>query len=301
VTPLRLGTRGSALALAQARSVAAAIDGEVEIVEVVTAGDRTQSAAPTGTGCSPVGDKSRWVSALESALLDGEIDVAVHSAKDVPGELPGGLEIVATPERADARDALVGADSLDALPAGARVGTSSLRRRALLLAARPDLHVVEMRGNVDTRLRKFDEGEWDAIVLAAAGLQRLGLADRIGAHLDPATFVPAPGQGTLALEARNTGVRPRACTDAAAETALRAERALAAALGASCNTPVGAYAQPSVLGCRLTGFAGLPDGSEWVRDSLQGDDAEALARDIAERMLAMGAADILARAEEVAA
>jgi hydroxymethylbilane synthase len=302
VTPLRLGTRGSALALAQARWVAERLGSageEIEIVEVVTAGDRGEQ----------VGDKARWVTELESALLAGRIDVAVHSAKDVPGELPDGLEIVAAPERGDARDALIGASSLDDLPADARVGTSSLRRRAQLLAARPDLDVVDMRGNVDTRLRKLGEGEWDAIVLAAAGLARLGLTDRIGAYLDPAEFVPAPGQGTLALEARTNGARHRACaalSNPAADACLRAERALAHALGASCNTPVGAYAQPKAsdpVGCVLTGFAGLPDGSEWVRDTLEGpmSEPEALGRAVAERLNAVGAAEILARAEEVAA
>jgi hydroxymethylbilane synthase len=302
---LRIGTRGSALALAQAGSVADRLGGG-ELMEIATAGDRG----------APGGDKSRWVAELERALLDGEIDVAVHSAKDVPGELADGLVIAAVPERADARDALVGFDSLAGVPAGARVGTSSLRRAAQLRAARDDLDVVEMRGNVDTRLRKLAEGEWDAIVLALAGLERLG---RVGAHgpslevrtfetrespacvLDPGVFVPAPGQGALAVEAR-AGEEPTVAwiDDADAHARLRAERALTAALDATCHTPVGAYAEPDGDGLALTAFAGLPDGSTWVRDRLTGDDPEALGRAVAARLLAAGAAAILREAEALA-
>ena len=161
---IRLGTRGSALALAQARWVAARLGDEAELVEITTAGDLARD----------IGDKSRWTGALERALLGGEIDVAVHSAKDVPIELAAGTAVVAVPEREDPRDVLVGAPALEALPAGARVGTSALRRRAQVLAVRPDLDVVEIRGNVDTRLRKLAAGEVDALVLAAAGLVRLG-------------------------------------------------------------------------------------------------------------------------------
>src|SRR3954449_3817731 len=183
---LRVGTRGSALALAQSTPVAEALG--AELVPVRTTGDR-------GAG---VGDKARWVKELEAALLSGEIDLAVHSAKDVPGELPDGLSIVAAPARGPSEDALCGAPSLAALPPGARVGTSSLRRAAQLRAARDDLDVQEVRGNVDTRLRKLAEGEQDALVLARAGLARLG-RDEPAAPLD---WVPAPGQGTLALEGR---------------------------------------------------------------------------------------------------
>ena len=183
---VRLGTRGSALALAQAKAVAERLP-EVDLVPITTSGDRGSQA-----------DKSRFVKEIEEALLAGDIDLAVHSAKDVPGELPAGLSIVGVPERADPLDALCGAASLDELPDGAAVGTASLRRRAQLLAARPDLDVRELRGNVDTRLRRLADGDFDAIVLARAGLERLGRADE-GSPL--AELVPAPGQGCLALEA----------------------------------------------------------------------------------------------------
>ncbi|HVE67841.1 MAG TPA: hydroxymethylbilane synthase, partial [Solirubrobacteraceae bacterium] len=287
---LRIGTRGSALALAQAGAVADLLGGG-ELVEIATAGDRGASG----------GDKSRWVAELERALLDGEVDVAVHSAKDVPGELADGLVIAAVPARADARDALVGFDSLDAVPPGARVGTSSLRRAAQLRAARDDLDVVAMRGNVDTRLGKLAEGEWDAIVLALAGLERLGRVEADGRSLsvrlaegresaacvlDPDAFVPAPGQGALAVEARaGEAAEVAGIDDAVAHARLRAERALTAALDATCHTPVGAHAEPAGAGLALTAFAGLPDGSAWVRDRREGADPEALGREVAERML----------------
>jgi len=286
---LRLGTRGSALALAQARWVADRLPGEVAIVEITTTGDlgQTDPASPTGT--ADAGDKSRWTGALEQALVAGEIDVAVHSAKDLPGELAGGTEIAAVPERADPRDVLVGAASLDELAAGARVGTSALRRRAQLLALRPDLDVVELRGNVDTRLRKLAEGEVDALVLAAAGLQRLGRIDVTGASLDGPVFVPAAGQGCLAVQAR-TGERFEAVDDVDAHAALLAERATVALFGASCDTPVGVHQGND----GLVAFVGLPDGSEWLIDRA------AYPELLAERMLAAGAADLLARAAAMA-
>src|SRR5215212_5597223 len=197
---MRVGTRGSALALAQSGQVARAVEAaspglSVELVEITTSGDETSRTAQ-----SSVGDKSRFVKEIEEALLAGEIDLAVHSAKDVPGELPDGLAIVGVPAREDARDALCGAESLDVLAEGASVGTSSLRRRAQLLASRPDLHVSDLRGNVDTRLRNLSEGSHDAIVLAVAGLSRLGRSE--GSPLPAGLMTPAPGQGCLALEAR---------------------------------------------------------------------------------------------------
>jgi hydroxymethylbilane synthase len=276
---LRLGTRGSALALAQARWVAARLPEQVEIVEVTTAGDLQRAA----------GDKSRWTGALEQALLAGEIDAAVHSAKDVPAELAGGTAIVAVPAREDPRDVLVGAASLGALPAGARIGTSALRRRAQLLAARSDIEVVELRGNVDTRLRKLAAGEVDALVLAAAGLARLGRDDVPIAQLEGDVFVPAPGQGCLLVQGR-AEMRLDGVDDPDARAALTAERAVAARLGASCHTAIGVHAGPS----GLRAFAGLPDGSEWLVDEAPEADA------LAERMLAAGAADLLARAEAMA-
>jgi hydroxymethylbilane synthase len=295
---VRIATRGSALALTQARAVADALPGEHEIVEVTTAGDR---------GALPGSDKSRWVAELERALQDGAADVAVHSAKDVPGTLANGLEIVAVPARADARDALCGAPSLDALPAGARVGTRSLRRRALLLAARTDLEIVALGGNVDTRLRKLGEGQADALVLAQAGLERLGRTDEAGAVLDPESFVPAPGQGALALEARagDDGVRRALASlhNPGAAACLAAERALAAGLGGSCHTPIGGHAA-HVAGGRLClrTFVGLPDGSAWVRDVVDGSagEPERLGRESATRLLAAGARELLDAAEAAA-
>ncbi len=294
---LRLGTRGSALALVQARSVAERLDAEVEVIEITTSGDvqRDRPASPVpgrlrrALPAGDPGDKSRWTGALERALLAGEIDVAVHSAKDVPGELAPGTAIVAVPPRADPRDALVGAPSLAALPEGATVGTSALRRRAQLLAARPDLAVVELRGNVDTRLRKLAAGEVDALVLAAAGLARLERDDVEAVALEGDVFVPAPGQGSLLVQGR-AGERLDAVDDATARAALEAERAVVARFGASCHTPVGVWQGP--VGMRA--FVGLPDGSEWLIDDAP--DADALAQ----RMLAAGAAELLARAEAMA-
>jgi hydroxymethylbilane synthase len=277
---LRIGTRASALALAQARWVAQRLPGETALVEITTAGDLARAE----------GDKSRWTGALERALLEGEIDVAVHSAKDVPGGLARGTAIVAVPAREDPRDVLVGARSLAELPRGARVGTSSVRRRAQLLAVRPDLDVAELRGNVDTRLRKLAAGEVDALVLAAAGLARLDRSDVAAAPLDGPVFVPAPGQGCLALQARSGDDRFGSVDDAGAHAALRAERAAVARLDASCNTPVGVHRGAS----GLAGFVGLPDGSEWLIDAAP--DAQRLA----DRMLLAGAAGLLARAEAMA-
>jgi hydroxymethylbilane synthase len=302
---MRIGTRRSALALAQAELVARLLGGHCQIVPVVTRGDRRQGPAQPGGG----EDKSRWVAELEHALGRGEIDLAVHSAKDVPGELAEGLELLGAPARADAEDVLCGAGSLDALAPGARVGTGSLRRLAQLRAAREDLEVVAMRGNVDTRLRKLsDPGErLDAIVLARAGLQRLGREPEIGGVLDPQRFVPAPGQGILALEGRSAeqGVREavRAITDAGAFACLLAERALARELDANCHTPLGAYAVPADGGrLLLRAWVGLPDGCAWAGDELVGDiqEPEALARLVAERLLAVGGGEMLAQAGEMA-
>jgi hydroxymethylbilane synthase len=303
---VRIGTRGSALALAQARSVAERLGGSAELVPVTTAGDRNRAA----------GDKSRWTGALEQALLAGEIDLAVHSAKDVPGELAPGTALLAAPPRADAADVLIGSPGgLDGLAEGARVGTSALRRRAQLLAIRPDLDVAEVRGNVDTRLRKLAAGEVDALVLARAGPARLGLTAAGGAAVRlpdggevPAAvlvghvFVPAPGQGTLALQGRAEDPRAHAAAaavlDPGAWAALQTERAAVVALEASCHTPVGIHAAEGAV----RGFAGLPDGSAWVLDELaeDGDGPVAAGEALATRMLAAGAGELLARAEAAA-
>jgi hydroxymethylbilane synthase len=294
---LRLGTRGSALALAQARWVAGRLDGDVELVAIKTSGDERRGPAPE------ISDKARFVKEIEEALLAGEIDLAVHSAKDVPAELPRGLIILAVPERADARDSLCGAPDLDALPEGAVVGTASVRRRAALLALRPDLDVRDLRGNVDTRLGRLAEGDFDAIVLAQAGLDRLGRGDE-GHPLDPARFVPAPGQGSLVIEARDADESTLAAariSDHASTTSLYIERTIVRRLDATCHTPIGVHAvQEDEHSYVATAFVGLPDGSKWIRDELQGED-RSLGLHVAERLLAVGAAELLASAELAAA
>ncbi len=286
----------------------------LELVVVETSGDRFGEATRAG------GDKSRWVAELEYALLASEIDIAVHSAKDVPGEIVDGLELLGVVERAPAEDVLIGVASLEDLPPGGSVGTSSVRRRAQLLAIRPDLEVVSLRGNVDTRMRKLahevtsgdgttkeggGRGRFDAIVLASAGLHRLGRERDIGCTLDATRFVPAPGQGALALQARAGDTTARAAVegilDRDATACLTAERTLAQALDASCNTPLGAYATTTGRDLLLRAWVGLPDGSEWVADELLGDFHEPvdLGRRMAERMEGVGARDLLRRAEEM--
>ncbi len=289
---IRIATRGSALALKQAGMVAELLGG-AELVEASSDGEP--------------GDKSRFVRGVERALLAGEAEVGVHSAKDLPGEGTAGLEIAAAPARADAADAWIGVGgSLDEVPEGARVGTASLRRRAQLLAARPDLRVEELHGNVDTRLRKLAEGELDAIVLAAAGLRRLGREGEIAFRLPTAQIVPAPGQGVLALQVRGGDAETLAAVEAVTDlTALReltAERAAVAPLGASCTTPIGVHAETAGARMTLTAFVGLPDGSEWLRDRVEGaaEEPVALGFELAERLLRAGARELLERAEGIA-
>ena len=303
---LRLGTRGSALALAQARLVAGLLDTDVELVPITTSGDRGAGLRGDPSGPTPRQDKSRFTKEIEDALLAGEVDMAVHSAKDVPADLPGGLSIVGVPERADPRDALCGAAKLDELPEGAVVGTGSLRRRAQLAALRPDLEVRELRGNVDTRLGKLGDGGYDALVLASAGLARLGRADE-GHPISAEAMVPAAGQGCLALEARTGDERASelaaGVTDRRALLALTAERALVQALDATCHTPVGAHAELDGEELGVAAFVGLPDGSHWIRDTLGGtaEEPARLGADVAGRLLAAGAAELLAAAERATA
>ena len=286
---LRIGTRGSRLALAQARSVAGALD-DAEIVAV-----RSSDSEP--------GDKERFVRGVERALVACEVDLGVHSAKDLPGSRPEELRLAGVAAREDARDSFVGeVSSLAELPPGGRIGTSSLRRRSQLLALREDIEVVELRGNVDTRLAKLSAGDYDGIVLAAAGLRRLGRADEIAFSFDIDRLTPAPGQGSLAIEARrhdaDASARAARISDHDALVELTAERAAVMALGATCQTPVGIYA--SLRGDELVvhGYAGLPDGSDWVRDRVTGDPEQpaALGAALAERILAAGAEEILERA-----
>jgi hydroxymethylbilane synthase len=284
---VRLGTRGSALALAQARQVAEALGG-AELVTITTSGDRDRAAL----------DKERWVREIDAALLRGDIDVAVHSAKDVPAHLADGIALAAVPPRADPRDALCGAGSLADLAEGARVGTSSLRRAAQLRALREDLDVAELRGNVDTRLSRLAAGDYDAIVLALAGLVRLGRERDATGTLDE--MVPAAGQGALAITTRADDDATLAAvariSDAEAVRRLTAERALVRALDADCHTPVGAHAVVDAGGqLLLRAFVGRTDGTMWVRDELRGPDAEALGAEVASRLRAAGADEVLGR------
>ena len=290
---MRIATRGSALALTQARWVAERLGG-AELVEASSDGEP--------------GDKSRFVRGVERALLAGEAELGVHSAKDLPSEMPEELEIASVPEREDPADVWIGAGaSLEDAPDGARVGTASLRRRAQLLATRPDLRVEELHGNVDTRLRKLEEGSLDAIVLAAAGLRRLGREDEIGFAIPVDRMVPAAGQGALALQARigdvETGDAAGAIGDLRAMRELTAERTVVALLEATCASPLGVHARVDGTRIEIDAFVGLPDGSEWLRDRLEGSAEEpALAgAELTQRLLGAGAREILDRAEHFGA
>jgi hydroxymethylbilane synthase len=290
---IRIATRSSALAIAQSRQVAEMLGG-AKLVEVSSDGE--------------VGDKARFVRGVERALLDGEADIGVHSAKDLPAELPDGLAIGAVPAREDPADAWIGiGGSLDAVPEGAKVGTASLRRRAQLLAARPDLDVRELHGNVDTRLRKLEEGELDAIVLAVAGLRRLGREDEVSFAIPAESMTPAAGQGSLVLQIRGEDEQAAAgVAPLGDETALReltAERAVVSLLDATCATPIGVHAKVDGEQMRIDAFVGLPDGSEWIRDRVEGPTSgpATLGAELAQRLIATGARELLDRAEEFAA
>lgn len=290
---LRIGTRGSALALAQTGLVASRLESagrSCEIVTIRTTGDRAQSDRSMMLG------RGAFVSELERALLDGLVDLAVHSAKDMPTEETEGLAIVAWPERADPRDALVSAsgDGLDDLPAGARVGTESPRRKAFLLFARPDLEIVAVRGNVDTRLGKLDAGEFEALVLAMAGLDRLGFAGRVTQPLPVATMVPAAGQGALAIQARAEDADAewtKGLDHRATGRAVAAERAFLAAMGGGCRAPFAALAAVESERIAIEGAAARPDGREVLRDRSEApvEEAEALGVRLAESLLDLGA------------
>ena len=297
--PVRIGTRGSRLALAQAewfrRAVEARCDTAAELVVIRTSGDRF-----TDRPLRDIGGKGLFVKEIEQALLDGDIDCAIHSMKDVPAELAGDLVLAAVPEREDPRDVLVTRDGrgLDALAAGARVGTSSLRRRALSLALRPDLAVADLRGNVDTRLQRLDSGDFDAILLAAAGLNRLGIAPAGARALDPGPFVPAIGQGALAIESRPDDVAALLARldDPPTHLCTRAERAVLAALGGSCHTPLAAHGRIDGATLWLEGVVASPDGARVVRGRQSGPitDPETIGRRLADELCRNGGAAILA-------
>ncbi len=292
----RLGTRGSPLAMAQAREVAAAIEaargwpaGRVEIVPITTSGDRIKDRP-----LADVGGKGLWTKELDSALLAGEIEFAVHSVKDVEVVRPDTIRLAAVRPRTHVADKLVGAAAIEELREGAVVGTSSPRRKAQLLAARPDLVVVTLRGNVETRLRKLADGEADATVLSAAGLHRLGL-DHVGTPIPFDLMLPAPGQGAIGIECRandaHTLALLEAIDDPASHRAVSAERAFARALGGSCHSPVAALATVEGPTVYLAGEILSEDGAERVRDEASFDSGD-------EEQAARLALAMLARAPE---
>ena len=299
--PLRIATRKSPLALWQAEHVAAALAAahpglRVEIVGMTTKGDRILDAP-----LAKVGGKGLFVKELEQGMLAGTADIAVHSMKDVPVELPDGLHLRVILEREDPLDAFVSNrfPGLEALPAGSRVGTSSLRRQCQLAARRPDLHIEPLRGNVNSRLAKLDAGDYDAILLAAAGLIRLGFAERIRAHLDPADSLPAIGQGAIGIECRVDDSRTQTLIaplhHPATALRVRAERALNGRLHGGCQVPIAGHATLESERLHLRGLVGTADGNRILRAEAKGPatDPEALGAAVAEDLLQQGAAEIL--------
>ncbi len=303
---IRVGTRGSALATTQTQWVVDRLRARhsglrVETLLVKTLADRVQDVPLSGFR-----ERGVFVKELENALLSGEVDFAVHSMKDLPSDLPPALVVAAVPEREDPRDALIVRDPLPAAPSGslplregAVVGSSSLRRQAQLLFLRPDLRIIDLRGNVDTRLRKLDEGQYDAIVLAAAGLSRLGLAGRISMLLPDEIFLPAVSQGALAIECRADDAEVLRLLSvlecAETRTCVRAERALLAALEGGCAVPVGALVRIEGAALVLHGMIARPDGTLLLREVDAGtlEDPEALGTQVGERLLAAGGRAIL--------
>lgn len=304
MTALRIATRKSQLALWQAEHVAALLREAhpgigIELVPLVTQGDRIQDRT-----LAAIGGKGLFIKELEVAIEDLRADIAVHSMKDVPADLPGGLMIGAVLTRADPRDALVttaGIERIQDLPHFAVVGTSSLRRQAQLCAVRVDLRIEALRGNVDTRIRKLDNGGMDAIVLACAGLIRLGLESRITSRIDPNICLPAVTQGVIGIECRRSDTRTldllRPLEDPATRVCMDAERAFAARLGGSCQSPIAAYAELAADRMTLRGLVAEPDGSRVLRDSLSGSSEKpaALGEQLADLMLAAGAGPLLER------
>ena len=299
---LRIGTRGSALALWQAKSISAALREkagvESEIVIIKTTGDKFQQAS-----FSQIGAKGVFIKELEDALLEESIDLAVHSMKDVPTEMPAGLTIAAMGKREDVRDALLSSNgaTLETLPREACVGTSSLRRQSQLLHARRDLQMRELRGNVDTRIAKLRRGDYDAIVLAKAGLDRLGLSGQISQVLPHDVSLPAAGQGAIGIEARavdSATLRVLATLeDAETRTAVTAERAALAALGGGCQVPIGAWARMENGRLALDVAVLSADGSQrvWEKDAGGPEEAEAIGKRVAQKLIASGATALLDR------
>lgn len=294
---IRIGTRGSALARWQAEHVKqrlAALGHPAELVVITTTGDRLLDGRLEG-----VGGKTAFLKEIEEALLARDVDLAVHSLKDVPTTLPDGLALCALLSRADPRDALVSASGrpLVELPAGARVATSSLRRQAQLHALRPQLTLVDLRGNVDTRLRKLRAGQCEAVVLAMAGLERLGRAAEVTEAFDPSVLLPAPGQGVVALECRaddaELWAKVAPLHDPASSQAVIAERAFLAALGGGCNVPLAAFAEAQLGTLRLRVFVAALDGSRELRGEATGSEPEALGRGLAAQLVSRGVRALL--------
>jgi hydroxymethylbilane synthase (EC 2.5.1.61) len=305
-TELTIGTRGSKLALWQSEHIKARIEEltglPVSLKVIKTTGDKVLDVP-----LAKVGGKGLFTKEIEVELLAGTVDLAVHSMKDVPTELPDGCVIAATPERVDPRDVIVaGAGlNLDSLPSGARVGTSSLRRRSQLLALRPDVQIVDVRGNLDTRMRKAETGEVDAVILAAAGITRMGWADRITHYIDPAQMVPAVGQGAIGVEIRaDDAFMAEVCerlTDADTLTCVTAERVVMRRLEGGCQVPIGAHCRREGDRLVMDAFVGSLDGATLLRHRLEGDVAEPvmLGEAMVDRLLDMGATDILAEIRAV--
>jgi hydroxymethylbilane synthase len=296
---LRIGSRGSQLALWQANHISALLRArghEVEVEVIQTTGDKI-----TDVALAMVGTKGMFTKEIEEALAAGHVDLAVHSLKDLPTELPSGFEIAAVTKREDARDAFCSRlySTIQDLPHGARIGTSSLRRQAQLKAIRPDLDIHPLRGNVDTRLRKLEQGEYDAIILASAGLKRLGKTELVKQIIPPEIMCPAAGQGALAIEIRDGDAATRQhlefLNDPAARAATTSERALLSRLGGGCQVPIGAFAEMRGGKLHLEAIVADPDGSKLLRESRDGDlnDPEKLGNDVGQTLLSRGSDKIL--------
>jgi hydroxymethylbilane synthase len=303
---LRIGSRGSQLALWQANHVAALLREQghaVEIEIIKTTGDKI-----TDVALAKVGTKGMFTKEIEEALADKRVDLAVHSLKDVPTELAPEFELAAIMKREDPCDAFISVkfEALEELPQGAKVGTSSLRRQAQLKALRPDLETFPLRGNVDTRIRKLESGEYDAIILAAAGVHRLGLHKHVRSRISADVMCPAVGQGALAIEIRHNDAQTRTLlaflNDAETRAAIECERALLGSMGGGCQVPIGAYAERRGGKLHLRAMVGRPDGSLILREQADGDDGEKLGREVAQTLLGRGGDKILTNvyAQEVA-
>ena len=296
-TKLRIGSRGSQLALWQANHISTLLRSrghEVEIEIIHTTGDKI-----TDVALAKVGTKGMFTKEIEEALADGGVDLAVHSLKDLPTELPNGFEIAAITERQDPRDAFCSRNysKIEDLPNGARVGTSSLRRQAQLKAIRPDLDIYPLRGNVDTRLRKLEQGDYDAVILAAAGLKRLGKTELVKQIIPSEIMCPAAGQGALGIEIREGDAKTRELlsflNDSNARAATTCERALLNSLGGGCQVPIGAFAEMKNGKLHLESIVADPDGSKLLRDSRDGDDPEKLGNEAGASLLKRGGDAIL--------